>query len=179
VSALDALLLRVAAGDQAAFADWYDATSTMVFGMVLRVLRDRAQAEEVVQEVYVEAWRLASRFDPARGSSLAWLNTMAHRRAVDRVRSAQRTLQRDALAAIDDPPGPDPSDVAMQHDECRRARDAVEKLSTVQREVIELAYFQGHTHHEIAALLDIPLGTAKTRIRDALRHLRRHLEEAT
>jgi len=172
-------LLRVADGDQAAFADWYDATSTMVYGIVLRVLRDRAQAEEVAQEVYVEAWRLAARFDPGLGSSVSWLNTMAHRRAVDRVRSADRALRRDALAAADDPPEPDPSDLAVLHDECRRARQAVEKLSTTQREVIELAYFQGRTHREVAALLDIPLGTAKTRIRDALRHLRGHLEEAT
>jgi len=173
------LLLRVADGDQAAFADWYDATSPTVFGIVLRVLRDRAQAEEVAQEVYVEAWRLAGRFDPTQGSSVSWLNTMAHRRAVDRVRSAERALRRDALAAVDDPPEPDPSDLAVLHDECRRAREAVEELSTPQRQVIELAYFQGRTHREVAALLDIPLGTAKTRIREALRHLRGHMEEAT
>jgi RNA polymerase sigma-70 factor (ECF subfamily) len=104
---------------------------------------------------------------------------MAHRRAVDRVRSAERALRRDALAAVDDPPEPDPSDLAVLHDECRRAREAVEELSTPQRQVIELAYFQGRTHREVAALLDIPLGTAKTRIREALRHLRGHMEEAT
>jgi RNA polymerase sigma-70 factor (ECF subfamily) len=173
------LMARVARGEQTAFADVYDATSRAVFGLVLRVVADRAQAEEVTQEVYVDAWRQAARFDPGRGSVVAWLCTIAHRKAVDRVRSATSARGRDerhaaAEAAV---AVTDISEVVVARDESRRVRAAMADLPPPQRQALELAYFHGHSHREIAERLNIPLGTAKTRIRDALLKLRGHLEE--
>ncbi len=174
------LMAQVTRGDQEAFAQLYDATSRNVFGIVLQVLRDHAQAEEVTQEVYVEAWRLATRFDSTKGSVTAWLNTMAHRRAVDRVRSAERRTQREhrhfEFQAGDR--SPDPSDLVVTTDEGRRVRDALAQLSEGQRTAVELAYFQGKTQREVAELLQVPLGTVKTRIRDAMQRLRKQLGEA-
>ncbi|GAB3913443.1 RNA polymerase sigma factor [Microlunatus endophyticus] len=175
-AALDALMPRIAAGDQEAFATWYDATSAIAYGIVLRVVRNPALAEEVTQEVYVEAWRQATRFDPTRGSSLTWLSTISRRKAVDRVRSTERAARRDERAATVAIDVEDPSDLVVLQDEWRRARSAVDTLSAAQRQAIELVYFSGCTHREVAELLDIPLGTAKARIRDALRQLRRKLE---
>ena len=171
------LMRRVAAGDQQAFAALYDATSRSVFGIVLRVLADRAQAEEVTQEVYVEAWKSAQRFDADQGSPSAWLNTIAHRKAVDRVRSSERSRQRDqrhfeADMAV---PAPDTSDIVVARDEGRRVRAALGQLTESQRAAVELAYFEGHTYREVAEFLEIPLGTAKTRIRDAMQRLREQL----
>ncbi len=180
VHELAPLMAAVSDGDQQAFARLYDATSRNVFGIVLRVLRDHAQAEEITQEVYVEAWRLAKRFDSTQGSVSAWLNTMAHRRAVDRVRSAERRTQRehrhfelqaDVVAA-------DPSDQVVANDEGRRVRNALAQLSEGQRTAVELAYFQGKTQREVAEHLQVPLGTVKTRIRDAMQRLRQQLGEA-
>lgn len=181
VHELAPLMARVSNGDQQAFAQLYDATSRNVFGIVLHVLRDHAQAEEVTQEVYVEAWRLAKRFDSKQGSVSAWLNTMAHRRAVDRVRSAERRSQREhkhfefQLNDI----SPDPSELVVANDEGRRVRDALAQLSEGQRIAVELAYFQGKTQREVAEFLQVPLGTVKTRIRDAMQRLRKQLGEAT
>ncbi|HEY1117743.1 MAG TPA: ECF RNA polymerase sigma factor SigK [Acidimicrobiales bacterium] len=168
------LLNRSARGDQAAFAELYDATSARVHGLVLRVVRDRAQAEEVTQEVFLEVWRTASRYDSERGSALAWLMTIAHRKAVDRVRSAEASTRRDRTYH-------DRNHV-VEHDvtaeaahaslEARRVRTALTQLTGIQREALELAYFGGYTHTEVAALLDLPVGTAKTRIRDGLIRLR-------
>ena len=170
------LLGRVAQGDQAAFAELYDEVAPLVHGIVLRVVRDAAQAEEVTQEVLVELWRLAPRYDAASGSVRAWAATMAHRRAVDRVRSEQSRRDRQErvgqlrTAEID-------STVAeveerLEHEEVRLALDA---LTPVQRRTVELAYFGGHTYREVAALLDLPEGTVKTRIRDGLLRLRASL----
>ena len=171
---LVALLKRSARGDQAAFATLYDATSARVHGLVLRVVRDRAQSEEVTQEVFLEVWRQASRFDPARGSALAWLMTIAHRKAVDRVRSAEAATRRDeSYEHRNHAPAQDvTADTAHASLEAHRVRSAVKQLTDVQREAIELAYFGGYTHTEVAALLDLPVGTAKTRIRDGLIRLR-------
>jgi len=176
------LLARVAGGDQDAFATFYDATSRVVFGIVLHVVRDRAQAEEVTQEVYVEAWKAAPRYDRLQGSPSAWLNTIAHRKAVDRVRSAHRSTQRDQrhfeqTTAVHTQP--DVSEIVVAHDEGRRVRNALEHLPEVQRTAVELAYFSGFSHREVAEQLDIPLGTAKTRIRDAMKRLRTQLGEAS
>ncbi len=177
------LMGRVARGDQEAFAAVYDATSRTVFGIVLRVLRDRAQAEEVTQEVYVEAWRHASRFDAKQGTATSWLNTIAHRKAVDRVRSSERSIQRDQrhfeLEAIQSGPGQtDVSELVVAEDEGRRVRDALKLLPQAQRTAIRLAYFEGRSYREVAEYLELPLGTVKTRIRDAMERLRQHLGEA-
>lgn len=176
---LVAVMGRIAKGDQAAFAELYDATSRTVFGIVLRVLRDRAQAEEVTQEVYVDAWRHAARFDGAQGSARTWLNTIAHRKAVDRVRSAERSAARDQrqfeyAAGI---PEPDVSDLVVARDDGRRVRAALQLLPEVQRTALELAYFEGRSQREVAEHLKVPLGTVKTRIRDAMKRLRTHLGE--
>jgi RNA polymerase sigma-70 factor (ECF subfamily) len=169
-----ALLKRSARGDQAAFADLYDATSARVHGLVLRVVRDRAQAEEVTQEVFLEIWRTASRYDADRGSALSWLMTIAHRKAVDRVRSAEASSRRDLTYhqrnhTVDHDVTADAAHASL---DARRVRTALTQLTEVQREALELAYFGGYTHVEVAALLDLPVGTAKTRIRDGLIRLR-------
>jgi len=163
-----------ARGDHQAFAELYDATSSRVFGLAVRVVRDPAQAEEVVQEAFLEVWRTASRFDSDRGSALSWLLTICHRKAVDRVRSAEASTRRDTTyqsqnQAIDHDSTADAAQASM---EARRVRSALASLTAVQREALELAYFGGYTHTEVARMLDLPVGTAKTRIRDGLIRLR-------
>lgn len=171
---LSTLFRRASRGDEAAFGDLYDATSGRVYGLVLRVVRDPAQAEEVTQETYLEVWRTASRFDPDRGSALSWLMTLAHRRAVDRVRSAEASSRRDST--WHDQSQPSEHDVTAEAAtaaiDATRVRKAMESLTKVQREALELAYFGGYTHSEVATMLELPVGTAKTRIRDGLIRLR-------
>jgi RNA polymerase sigma-70 factor (ECF subfamily) len=178
---LTELLARVAAGDQDAFATFYDRTSHVVFGIVLHVVRDRAQAEEVTQEVYVDAWRAAPRFDASSGSPTAWLNTIAHRRAVDRVRSSERRIQREQRVYLETPDdvARDTSEIVVAHDESARVRGALASLPEAQRDAVLRAYFGGQTHRDISETLDVPLGTVKTRIRDGLRRLRTQLGEAS
>ena len=171
---LSDLLSRSARGDQQAFAELYDATSSRIFGLALRVVRDPAQAEEVVQEAFLEVWKTSTRFDPERGSALSWLMTICHRKAVDRVRSAEASTRRDTSYSqhnqtID---SDTTSDAAQASMEAQRVRSALKGLTDAQREAIELAYFGGYTHTEVAGLLDLPVGTAKTRIRDGLIRLR-------
>lgn len=171
---LAGLLAASARGDQLAFAGLYDRTSARVYGMVLRVIRDPAQAAEVTQDVYLQVWREAARFDPALGTVLSWLLMLAHRRAVDRVRSARSaTLREDRYAAThSERPYDQASERAQANLEAQRVRNALHDLTEAQREAISLAYFAGYTHREVAVLLDLPLGTAKTRIRDGLIRLR-------
>ena len=171
---LTALLRAVAKGDEAAFATVYDQTAARVHGLVLRVLRNPAQAEEVTQEVYLEVWRRASRFDPSRGSPFAWLMTLAHRRAVDRVRSSQSTATRDEAweARTREVHFDTTADAVTARLDAQRVRTALDQLTGTQREAVSLAYLGGYTHREVASLLDLPLGTAKTRIRDGLIRLR-------
>lgn len=171
---LAALLRRVATGDEAAFAALYDATAARLHGLVLRVLRDPAQSEEVTQEVFLDVWRTASRFDRARGSALSWLMTIAHRRAVDRVRSAQAASTREERyeATNQAPPFDATAETATTKIESARVTRALAGLTDAQRQAVSLAYLGGYTHTEVAALLDLPLGTAKTRIRDGLIRLR-------
>lgn len=167
-------LVQAAAGDERAFALLYDATAPRVFGLVLRILVDRAQAEEVAQEVYLEAWRGAARFDPARGSAIGWLLRIAHARAVDRVRSSQAQRDRDERVGVRDTAVP-VDEVAERVEislESARARSALAALSEAQRQAIELAYFGGLTQTEIAERVGAPLGTVKTRMRDGLRRMR-------
>ena len=171
------LLRQVAKGDEAAFATVYDETSARVHGLVLRVLRNPAQAEEVTQEVYLEVWRRASSFDRAKGSPYAWLMTLAHRRAVDRVRSSQAATSRDESweARTRDTHYDTTAEQATERLEAHRVRAALLELTEAQREAVGLAYLGGYTHREVAGLLDLPLGTAKTRIRDGLIRLRDQL----
>ncbi|WP_245644607.1 ECF RNA polymerase sigma factor SigK [Nocardioides jensenii] len=168
------LFRRAARGDESAFTALYDATAARVHGLVLRVVRDPAQAEEVTQEAYLEVWRTSSRFDPARGSALSWLMTIAHRRAVDRVRSAEASHRRDTSYhdQSDSIPHDATAEAATTALEAARVRHAMQSLTEVQREALELAYFGGYTHTEVASMLDLPVGTAKTRIRDGLIRLR-------
>lgn len=171
------LLRRSARGDEQAFARLYDATSANVYGVVLRVVRDPAQAAEVTQDCYLQVWQSSARFDPTRGSVMGWLLTLAHRRAVDRVRSAQSATERDRRYAVREPRAmTDVGEVVVDRMEAERVRRALGGLTGIQREAIELAYLGGYTHTEVAGLLGIPLGTAKTRLRDGLIRLRDFFE---
>ncbi|RYE73809.1 MAG: sigma-70 family RNA polymerase sigma factor [Myxococcales bacterium] len=168
------LLRKSALGDESSFAQLYDSTSARVHGLVLRVVRDRAQAEEVTQEVYLQVWRTASRYDESRGSALSWLMTLAHRRAVDRVRSAEASSRNETSYHHADrtPEHDSTAEAAESSLEATRVRHAMEHLTEVQRQALQLAYFGGYTHTEVATMLDLPVGTAKTRIRDGLIRLR-------
>jgi RNA polymerase sigma-70 factor, ECF subfamily len=173
------LLVAVAQGDQLSFAALYDRVTPQVLGVALRVLRDRALAEEVAQEVMVEVWRKADRFDPERGTASGWITTLAHRRAVDRVRSEQASRDRDDRVSRRDEPRAfdavaDEVQVNLDHWQVRRA---LATLTDRQREAIELAYFGGHTYRDVARVLGIPEGTAKSRLRDGLLRLREALED--
>lgn len=171
---LEDLLAAVARGDREAFDEVYTRISGPVYGLVRRVLRDPAQSEEVTQEVLLAVWRSASRFDEAQGSALAWIMTMAHRRAVDRVRSEQATSDRhDRLGRRDVEPA---YDEVVEAVETRLEREAVRRcldsLTDLQRESVGLAYYGGYSYREVAELLEVPLGTVKTRMRDGLIRLR-------
>lgn len=170
----DELLVLVAGGDQKAFEELYGLVSGPVFGLVRRVVRDPAQSEEVSQEVLLELWRSAPRFDPGRGSALSWILTLAHRRAVDRVRSvraAGEREQREARRAH--PPAFDhvaeEVEAGLEREWVRRCLD---RLTALQRQSVTLAYYDGYTYREVAERLSLPLGTVKTRMRDGLTRLR-------
>jgi RNA polymerase sigma-70 factor (ECF subfamily) len=169
---LAGLLARVARGDQAAFATVYDRAAAQVFGMVLRVVRDPAQSEEVAQEVMLEVWRTAARFDPHRGSATAWLMTLAHRRAVDRVRSGLAAAQREARAAVAEIDYDVVAEAVETRLDAQRVRRCLDSLTDLQRESVTLAYYGGYTYREVAGLLGVAVGTVKTRMRDGLIRLR-------
>ena len=171
---LGELLKRSGRADEAAFAVLYDQMAARAYGLALRVVRDPSQAEEVAQEAFLEIWRTASRFDPARGSAVSWMLTIVHRKAVDRVRSAEASSKRDTSYHLNTQQTEHDSTAEAAHAslEARRVRQALGSLTEVQREALELAYFKGYTHTEVAAMLDLPVGTAKTRIRDGLIRLR-------
>ena len=168
------LLKRSGRGDESAFAELYDATSARAFGLAVRVVRDPAQAEEVAQEAFLEIWRTASRFDARRGSAVSWILTIVHRKAVDRVRSAEASSRRDTTYHHENatPDHDSTAESAHASMEAHRVRQALRSLTEVQREALDLAFFRGYTHTEVAAMLDLPVGTAKTRIRDGLIRLR-------
>ncbi|MEE2031717.1 sigma-70 family RNA polymerase sigma factor [Rhodococcus sp. CC-R104] len=171
---LGVLLERVATRDQAAFAELYDATRTRVFGMVLRVLRDPGYSEETTQEVYLQVWKSAETFDPRQGSALSWLITLAHRRAVDRVRSEQSGADRESNygAGTVDAAFDSVSEEVTQRDEGRRVVDCLGTLTELQRRSVELAYYRGLTYREVAEELSASLPTVKSRIRDGLIRLK-------
>ena len=174
---LGELLHRVALGNEQAFADLYDQVSPLLLGLIRRVVRDVSLSEEVLQEACVEIWRHATRFDEARGSARAWMCSIAHRRAVDTVRASEASRRRDAAEGqrIIEEGVVDVQEEGIMRVEAQRVETAMGSLTTVQAEAIRLAYFGGYSHREVATLLDIPVGTAKTRIRDGMIVLRDRL----
>jgi RNA polymerase sigma-70 factor (ECF subfamily) len=173
----DELLRRTARGDRQAFSTLYDQFAPRILGLVRHVLIDPAQSEEVAQEVFLEVWQSAARFDPNKGRALTWIMTMARRRAIDRVRAAQASRDRDSAAGLRDLPTAydDVSETVELRVEHERVEVAMSKLSDSQRQAIRLAYFGGLSQSEVAEQLGIPLGTAKTRLRDGMIRLREEL----
>ncbi|MEP7091385.1 MAG: sigma-70 family RNA polymerase sigma factor, partial [Nocardioidaceae bacterium] len=171
---LETLLQSAGRGDVVAFEEIYDLTAARIYGRALRVLRDAHQAEEATQEVFAQVWQTAGRFDPDRGSALAWLMTITHRRAVDRVRHSEAWRRRDALDAERSRKTPYDETSAAAHASLDAAsvREALVVLSPIQRQALELTYFDGCSYREVSVLLQIPVSTAKTRVRDALIRLR-------
>jgi len=173
---LSGVLTRAGRGDQSAFGELYDATSALVHGIVLKVVRDPSQAEEITQEVFVEIWRLAPRYETDRGSVKSWIATIAHRRAVDRVRSEQSHRDRTEVVGRQVERDHDSvSELVLDRLDRTRVIAALDLLTDDQRAAVELAYFGGHTYREVAVLLGAAEGTVKGRIRDGLIKLRDHL----
>lgn len=169
---LAGLVARVARGDEDAFRAVYDQVAGQVLGIVRRVVRDPAQSEEVMQEVLLEVWRGAARFDPAAGSAAAWILTLAHRRAVDRVRAEHSAASRELRAARAVIEYDEVTDAVEASLDAERVRRCLGSLTGLQREAVTLAYYQGYTYREVASLLGVAVGTVKTRMRDGLIRLR-------
>ncbi|WP_328323028.1 sigma-70 family RNA polymerase sigma factor [Kribbella sp. NBC_00382] len=168
------LMARVARGDTDAFAELYDLMAPRVYGLIRRVLRNPAQSEEVTQEVMVEIWRTATRYDADRGSLTSWVLTMAHRRAIDRVRSEQSSTDREqAVAAASSTTEYDEvAEAVTTNLEVEQVRHCLSSLTELQRESVTLAYYGGYSYREVAELLDAKLATIKARMRDGLIRLR-------
>ncbi len=171
---LAAWIQRMAAQDERAFAEFYDATSASVFGLLVRILKDRTQAEEVAQEVYLQLWRKAGSFDPERGSPWSWVVVMARSRAIDATRSdrsygsALSDLEARPTAQPLGNPTPRPDRAADLSEQRELVQGAMESLTEPQRETIQAAFFEGWSHREIAKRTGVPLGTVKGRVRGAL-----------
>ncbi|MHC5797578.1 sigma-70 family RNA polymerase sigma factor [Lacisediminihabitans sp. FW035] len=177
----ETMLAQIATGDQAAFAALYDEISPRVFGLIRRLLVDHAQSEEVTQEVFLEIWQNASRYEPSKGGASTWILTMAHRRAVDRIRSSQSGRDRDVKIGIRDYVADydnvaDTVEVTIEHE---RVKEAMSQLTELQRQAVTLAYYGGYSHSEVAAMLSVPIGTVKTRLRDGMIRLRDELGVAS
>lgn len=169
------LLVEVSKGHERAFETLYELLAGPILGLVRRVLRDGAQSEEVTQEVLVELWRTATRYSPEKGSAMNWALTLAHRRAVDRVRSARTSTERESRATFEagrTRPFDEVAETATGNWERRQVRRCLGQLTDVQRESVLLAYYQGYTYREVAEVLTTPQGTIKTRLRDGLIRLR-------
>jgi RNA polymerase sigma-70 factor (ECF subfamily) len=166
----DELIARIAKGDAEAFADFYDRHAARVLGLLIRILRDRRDAEDVLQHVYWQVWRNASRYSVARGTPEVWLFLIARSRAIDllrnRKREAEQGLPNEPIDSLH------PIDSLEREDRADSLRIAMSKLPAEQRSAIALAFYQGMTHEQVASCQAIPLGTAKTRIRSGLRRLR-------
>jgi RNA polymerase sigma-70 factor (ECF subfamily) len=171
----DAALLRdVARGDDQAYEVLFDRYAPGAYGLAVRVVRDPELARDVTQEAFLQMWTHAARFDPGQGSVRSWLFTLVHRRAVDRVRAEQAGTDRERRVGMRSFERPHDQVTAQveRNLEIRRVRAALGGLTALQREAIELAYFRGYTHTQVAAALEIPVGTAKTRLRDGMIRLR-------
>jgi RNA polymerase sigma-70 factor, ECF subfamily len=175
---VEVLLARVARGDAAAFESLYDELSPAVYGLARRVVRDPARAEDVTQEVFLEVWRKAARYDSRLGRPKTWVMTIAHRRAVDAVRRSESHKRQDHHGAPDEVVHDEPGDAVIRAEEHGAVRGCLETLTDLQLESVRLAYFNGYTYNEVATLLDKPLPTIKTRMRDGLIRLRDCLEGA-
>jgi len=177
----DELLGLIAQGDKAAFGQLYDQIAPRVLGLVRRLLRDHAQSEEVTQEIFLEIWQSATRYDSSKGVASSWIMTMAHRRAVDRVRASQASRDRDVKIGIRDysPDYDNVSESVQIKIEHERVEKAMLRLTELQRQAVTLAYFGGYSHSEVAAMLSVPIGTVKTRLRDGMIRLRDELGVAS
>jgi RNA polymerase sigma-70 factor (ECF subfamily) len=177
----DQLLSLVAQGDQAAFAQLYDQMAPRVLGLVRRLLRDHAQSEEVTQEIFLEIWQNATRYDSSKGGASTWIMTMSHRRAVDRVRASQSSRDRDTKIGIRDYDADydNVSETVHTRIEHERVEKAMQRLTELQRQAVSLAYYGGYSHSEVAKLLSVPIGTVKTRLRDGMIRLRDELGVAS
>jgi RNA polymerase sigma-70 factor (ECF subfamily) len=173
---LAGLLAQVARGDHAAFEAVYDELAGPVYGVVRKVLRDPAQSEEVAQETMLDVWRTAPRFDAARGSAVAWVMTIAHRRAVDRIRSENAAAAREQKLAPGPVSGEDVAELVETALDRQRVRRCLGSLTPLQAEAVKLAYYGGYTYPQVAGLLGVALGTVKTRIRDGLIRMRDCME---
>ena len=173
---LAGLLAQVARGDHAAFEAVYDQHAGPVYGLDRKVLRDPAQSEEVAQEVMLEIWRTASRFDPGRGGAVSWVMMIAHRRAVDRVRSETAAAEREHKVAPGPVSGDDVSELVETALDRQRVRRCMGALTALQAEAIKLAYYGGYSYPQVSELLGVALGTVKTRIRDGLIRMRDCME---
>jgi RNA polymerase sigma-70 factor (ECF subfamily) len=173
--------MAVSGGDALAFVHFYERVAPRIYRVAFRTLEDAHQSEEVLQEVLLEVWQNSDRFDPGRGSAVAWLTTLTHNKAVDRVRRTEAGRRRDTLDAERRRPTPFDETASAVHTslEAQMVRAALSTLSPVQRRALELVYFGGYTHREVSRLTQVPLGTAKTRIRDGLRRLRDMLSART
>ena len=177
----DELLGLVAKGDKVAFGQLYDQIAPRVLGLITRLLRDRAQSEEVTQEVFLEIWQSATRYDPKKGGASSWIMTMAHRRAVDRVRASQASRDRDTKIGIRDynPDYDNVSETVQVRIEHERVEKAMLRLTELQRQAVTLAYYGGYSHSEVSEMLSVPIGTVKTRLRDGMIRLRDELGVAS
>ncbi|NND03511.1 MAG: ECF RNA polymerase sigma factor SigK [Acidimicrobiia bacterium] len=179
-ASLESLLIRAGNGSRDDFAAVYDSAASMVYGIAVRVVRDPARAEEISQEAFIDVWRKAPTFDSSRGSAKGWIATIAHRRAVDVVRSEQASRDRTERAAVRETIASHDvvADEVETRDERSRINQALSGLTDLQRQVIELAYYGGNTYKQVAEDLGAPLGTIKTRMRDGLKRLAEILGDA-
>lgn len=170
------LIERLSAGDETALADLYDRYARFVYGLALRVLVDRHVAEDVTQEVFVLLWENPGRIEPGRGTLRGYLATLTHRRAVDAVRREEARRRREARVASSETDAPDIAEAVLRSEAAIRVREAVEMLPDAQRRALELAYFDGYTYRQVADMLGIPEGTAKSRLRIALARISASLD---
>jgi len=171
---LQQLLARIGKREEASLAALYDATVSRVYGLALRIVRDTAAAEEVVEDVFLQVWKTASAFDPLRGRPITWLLTICRSRALDHLRRKEPAELHPDPEQLSEQPIEDcnPQDLLLATEKNRQLHEALKQLSAIQRQLLSLAFFRGLTHEEISAHAEMPLGTVKTHVRRALQTLR-------